>query len=128
MNARDYLNEARATIQDRGAEYGHPSDNMARTAALWSSYLEMPVTDYQVAMCMALVKIARSMETAKTDTYIDLVAYASIAAQLHTEENELYVWYIWNGFGYFLNNCIFIRVNANSVAVVTIIGGIKCLI
>lgn len=91
MNARDYLNEARATIQDRGIEYGHPTDNMARTAALWSTYLEMPITDYQVAMCMALVKIARSMETAKTDTYVDLVAYASISAQLHTEENELYV-------------------------------------
>jgi hypothetical protein len=91
MNARDYLNEARATIQDRGLDYGHPSDNMARTAALWSAYLEMPVTDYQVAMCMALVKIARSMETAKTDTYVDLVAYASISAQLHASENELYV-------------------------------------
>jgi hypothetical protein len=91
MNARDFLNEARATIQDRGMDYGHPTDNMARTAALWSSYLEMPVTDYQVAMCMALVKIARSMESAKTDTYVDLVAYASIAGQLHTEENELYV-------------------------------------
>ena len=91
MNARDYLNEARATIQDRGMDYGHPTDNMARTAALWSSYLEMPITDYQVAMCMALVKIARSMETAKTDTYVDLVAYAAITAQLHTEENEQYV-------------------------------------
>ena len=91
MNARDYLNEAKATIQDRGAEYGHPSDNMARTAAFWSSYLEMPITDYQVAMCMALVKIARSMETGKTDTYIDLCSYAAIAAQLHTEENENYV-------------------------------------
>ena len=91
MNARDYLNEARATIQDRGMDYGHPSDNMARTAALWSSYLEMPVTDYQVAMCMALVKIARSMESAKTDTYVDLAAYVSIAGQLHTEENDLYV-------------------------------------
>jgi hypothetical protein len=91
MNARDYLNEARATIQDRGLDYGHPTDNMARTAALWSAYLEMPVTDYQVSMCMALVKIARSMETAKTDTYVDLVAYAAISAQLHTEENELYV-------------------------------------
>ena len=91
MNARDYLNEARATIQDRGSHYGHPQDNMQRTASLWSAYLEMPVTDYQVAMCMALVKIARSMETAKTDTYIDLVAYTSLAAQLHTEENELYV-------------------------------------
>ena len=91
MNARDYLNEARATIQDRGQDYGHPSDNMQRTAALWSSYLEMPITDYQVAMCMALVKIARSMETHKSDTYIDMVAYCSIAAQLATEENELYV-------------------------------------
>jgi len=64
---------------------------MQRTAALWSSYLEMPVTDYQVAMCMAWVKVARSLETAKTDTYVDLVAYTSLAAQLHTEENELYV-------------------------------------
>jgi hypothetical protein len=91
MNARDFLNEARATIQDRGMDYGHPTDNMARTAALWSSYLEMPVTDYQVAMCMALVKIARSMETAKTDTYVDLVGYVAIAGQLHTEENEHYV-------------------------------------
>jgi hypothetical protein len=51
----------------------------------------MPVTDYQVAMCMALVKIARSMETGKTDTYVDLAAYVAIAGQLHTEENELYV-------------------------------------
>jgi len=91
MNARDYLNEARATIQDRGMDYGHPSDNMQRTASLWSAYLEIPVTDYQVAICMALVKIARSMESAKSDTYIDMVAYASLAAQLHTEENDLYV-------------------------------------
>jgi len=91
MNARDYLNEARATIQDRGLDYGHPSDNMQRTASLWSAYLEVPINDYQVAMCMALVKIARSMESAKTDTYVDLVAYTSLAAQLHTEENELYV-------------------------------------
>jgi hypothetical protein len=91
MNARDYLNEAKATIQDRGVHYGHPSDNMQRTASLWSAYLEMPVTDYQVAMCMALVKIARSMETAKSDTYIDLTAYVAIAGQLHTEENDLYV-------------------------------------
>ena len=91
MNARDYLNEARATIEDRGFDYGHPSDNMQRTAALWSAYLEMPVTDYQVAMCLALVKVARSMETAKSDNYIDGAAYFAISGQLHTEENNLYV-------------------------------------
>ena len=91
MNARDYLNEARATIQDRGLDYGHPSDNMSRTAALWASYLEMPITDYQVAMCMALVKIARSMETAKVDNQVDACAYLAIAGTLQTQENELYV-------------------------------------
>ena len=51
----------------------------------------MPITDYQVAMCMALVKVARSMETPSNDTYLDLAAYVAISGQLHTEENELYV-------------------------------------
>ena len=91
MNAGDFLTEARATIQDRGMDYGHPSDNMQRTAALWSSYLEMPITDYQVTTCMALVKIARSMETAKVDNQVDACAYLAIAGTLQTQENELYV-------------------------------------
>ena len=91
MKASDYLNEARAIIEDRGMDYGHPSDNMQRTARLWSAYLEMPISDYQVAMCLALVKIARSMETAKVDNFIDGAAYFAISGQLATEENELYV-------------------------------------
>jgi len=91
MNAGDYLNEARAVIQDRGMDYGHPTDNMSRTARLWSAYLEMPISDFQVAMCLAMVKIARSMESAKIDNYIDGAAYFAISGQLRTEENELYV-------------------------------------
>ena len=91
MNAGDFLTEARAIIQDRGMDYGHPSDNMQRTASLWSAYLEMPITDYQVATCMALVKIARSMETGKVDNNIDAAAYIAISGQLQTQENELYV-------------------------------------
>ena len=91
MKASDYLNEAKAIIEDRGMDYGHPSDNMQRTARLWSAYLEMPVTDHQVAMCLALVKVARSMETSKVDNFIDGAAYFAISGQLATEENELYV-------------------------------------
>ena len=91
MRASDYLNEAKAIIEDRGMDYGHPSDNMQRTARLWSAYLEMPITDDQVAMCLALVKVARSMETAKVDNFIDGAAYFAISGQLATEENELYV-------------------------------------
>jgi hypothetical protein len=91
MNARDFLNEAKATIEDRGMDYGHPSDNMQRTARLISAYLEMPINDYQVAGIMVLVKLARTMESAKVDTYIDMCGYASIMGQTHTQENELYV-------------------------------------
>jgi len=91
MKANDYLTEARAIIQDRGLDYGHPSDNMSRTASLWAAYLEMPVEPHQVAMCLALVKIARSMETGKVDNYIDGAAYMAISGQLKLEENQLYV-------------------------------------
>ena len=91
MKASDYLNEAKAIIEDRGMDYGHPSDNMQRTARLWTAYLEMPISDYQVAMCLALVKVARSMETAKVDNFIDGAAYFAISGQLATEENDLYV-------------------------------------
>ena len=91
MNAGDFLTEAKAIIQERGMDYGHPTDNMSRTASLWSAYLEMPVTDYQVAMCLALVKVARSMESSKVDNYIDGSAYFSISGQLRVTENDLYV-------------------------------------
>jgi hypothetical protein len=51
----------------------------------------MPIEPHQVAMCMALVKVARSMETGKVDNYIDGAAYFAISGQLKLEENELYV-------------------------------------
>lgn len=91
MNAKDLLAEAKDIIEDRGMDYGHPSDNMARTARLWSAYLEMPIEDYQVAACMVLVKLARTMEGSKADNYIDMLGYAAISGMLRTEENDLYV-------------------------------------
>jgi hypothetical protein len=51
----------------------------------------MPVTDYQVAMCLALVKVARSMESSKVDNYVDGSAYFALSGQLRVQENELYV-------------------------------------
>ena len=54
-------------------------------------YEEIPIEDYQVAGCMVLVKLARSMEGSKDDNYIDMLGYAAISGMLRTEENELYV-------------------------------------
>jgi len=91
MKAGDFLTEAKATIQDRGFDYGHPTDNMQRTARLWAAYLEMPIEDYQVAMCLALVKVARSMESGKVDNYIDGSAYFAISGELRSEDVIAYV-------------------------------------
>jgi hypothetical protein len=51
----------------------------------------MPIEDYQVAMCLALVKVARSMETAKVDNYIDGSAYFAISGELRSEDVVAYV-------------------------------------
>jgi hypothetical protein len=92
MKHAEILQTATDIYQDRGLSYGFPTDNMARAASLISAYLEVPVTDYQVAVILALVKIGRSIEDSqKIDTWIDGASYLAIAGQLATEENELYV-------------------------------------
>ena len=93
MKYQEILQSATDIIQDRGLnDYGHPSDNMARAARLISAYLEMPVEDYQVAVILSLVKIARTIEDGtRVDSWIDGASYLAIAGQLKTEENALYV-------------------------------------
>ena len=92
MQANEILLSATDTIRERGISYGHPADNLQHTAMLLSAYLEVPIHDYQVAGIMVLVKLARSIESAQQlDTWIDMSAYAAIAGQLATEQDELYV-------------------------------------
>ena len=92
MKHAEILSSATDLYKDRGLSYGHPSDNMARAARLISAYLEMPVEDYQVAVILSLVKIARTIEDGtRVDSWVDAASYLAIAGQLQTEENELYV-------------------------------------
>ena len=87
ITAQEILDEAGRIRGDRGAIYGHPYINHRRIADLWSAYLEVPITPDQAAICMALVKVSRLAETPGhrgRDGYVDLVAYASLAAQLAT--------------------------------------------
>jgi hypothetical protein len=83
MNRGDILTEAaRLTSSDRQNQYGDPRINHSRIAQLWTTYLETEIEPDQVAICMALVKIARLMETQSADSYIDLAAYAAIAGEI----------------------------------------------
>ena len=85
MNRGEILQEAaRLTAKDRQNIYGDPKTNHSRIADLWTTYLEQEITPQQVAICMALVKIARLMQTETEDSFIDLAAYASIAGEIAT--------------------------------------------
>jgi len=83
MNRGDILKEAaRLTSNDRQNQYGDPYTNHKRIADLWTTYLETQIKPEQVAICMALVKIARLMQTQSDDSFIDLAAYAAIAGEI----------------------------------------------
>lgn len=89
MNRNEYLDEAKSIVFDRGMGYGHPAINHQRIATLWGTFLEYPIKAEHVAICMALVKIARLIETPDhEDSYLDLIAYGAIAGELATMDWE----------------------------------------
>ena len=87
MERGEILDEAkRLTHGDRNKNYGNPLTNHARIAGLWSIFLETEVTPAQAAMCLALVKVARLIETPDhLDSFVDGAAYFGIAGEIATE-------------------------------------------
>ena len=91
VKATNILNESITTLQARGRVYADPATNHLRISHLWSTYLERYVSPEQVATCMALLKIARSMESAEyVDNYVDAAAYLAISGELATMDWDDY--------------------------------------
>lgn len=87
MNRGKILDEAKRLIHtDRQKDYGHPLINHQRIASLWSVILEKEITPAQAALCMAMVKAARLVQTPEhDDSYIDGAAYFAIAGEISHE-------------------------------------------
>ena len=86
----NWLDTANAvTRQERQTEYGSPLVNFLRTALLWSVYLDTVITPVQVAWMMASVKMAREMQSHKTDNYIDAIGYLACVQQMEEELHAL---------------------------------------
>ena len=85
--AKDLLTDAADTISQRGATHGHYDLTMLRTSKLWSEYLERQIDPMDVAICMALVKLSRIMETKTVrDSWVDFCAYAAISGELAVKD------------------------------------------
>ena len=91
FTARELLADAADTIAERGATHGHYDLTMLRTSKLWSDFLEREIEPVDVAICMALVKLARIMETKSVhDSWVDFCAYAAMAGELAVKDwNDL---------------------------------------
>jgi hypothetical protein len=73
----------------RNTDYGDRVTNHQNIANLWSAFLQKKISAHDVAICMALVKVARLMHSRKSDSYVDLAAYGAIAGEIaEREENK----------------------------------------
>jgi hypothetical protein len=89
MISKDLLEQASKLIGgDRQEDYGDKLTNHQNIADFWSVFLKTPITAHDVAICMALVKVARLMNQHKKDSYIDMAAYAAIAGEIEARTDK----------------------------------------
>lgn len=77
------LNEANSIVNGaRANTYGGPEDSFNTIAALWSAYTSRPYTASDVAVMLALLKVARLKNSPDhRDSWVDLAGYAACGAE-----------------------------------------------
>jgi hypothetical protein len=87
------LSEAlRITDGARQSSYGHPREDFARTALMWTGILRGKLREGEavgpsdVPLCMIAVKLARQTHQHKRDNLVDIAGYARTAAMVAGDE------------------------------------------
>ena len=97
MTRADILKEAEKCVcGQRQQDYGSPEDNFTTIAYLWTVYLAAEsdgklafnITAKDVAMMMALLKVARIARGDSLDSFVDLAGYAACAGEITTRETK----------------------------------------
>ncbi len=74
---------------DRAAAYGHPREDFARTAQIWSAVLGFNVPVEKVALCMIGVKMSRQCNAAKRDNWVDMAGYAQTGYMVDQKDGRM---------------------------------------
>lgn len=90
MNREETLSAARSCVcSDRNAQYGEPEDNFKSIARFWYAYKGVVYSPEDVAVMMALLKIARIKHNPENeDSWVDLCGYAACGCEISTKENK----------------------------------------
>ena len=89
MKRADILHTAEKCVcGQREQDYGSPENNFQVIADLWRSYKGVDFTATDVAMMMALLKIARIRGgNATEDSFVDLAGYAACGGEIATNNH-----------------------------------------
>lgn len=98
MNRPDILDTAKKCVcGEREQDYGKPEDNFRTIGRLWGIYLSAAHPEYaaslglnainpkDVAVMMALLKVARIATGNSPDSFVDLAGYAACAGEIATQ-------------------------------------------
>jgi hypothetical protein len=73
--------------EQKNTEYGNYEINFNLLAMLWSvilkNSLHTDIKPHQVAQCMVMLKMLRTTEKFKSDSYLDASIYLDMAKELH---------------------------------------------
>jgi len=78
----DFFCNCNRLIVERSAEYEPPAISLGKIATYWQTYTDCKTTPYDVAIMMALLKIARLSKGHHQDSLEDAAAYLAIANSL----------------------------------------------
>ncbi len=90
MTRDEILREAtKCVCGQREQDYNSPENNFKLISDLWTIYLGHEVSSIDVAMMMALLKIARIRNNPyKSDSFVDLAGYAACGGEIAAEDNK----------------------------------------
>lgn len=89
MKRAEILEQARQCVcGEREREYGKPENNFALVGKLWEAYTSHSFSAKDVAMMLALLKVARIKTGVKGDSFVDLAGYAACAGEIATQDAD----------------------------------------
>ena len=82
----EFFDRATEHIVERANQYDAPELNLKRIANSWTNFLKREVSAYEVAVMMAMLKLARLSQGYHQDTLEDAAAYIALAELLKGTE------------------------------------------
>ena len=85
----EFFSRCTEHIVERANQYDAPELNLKRIASMWTNFLKREISPYEVAVMMAMLKMARLSQGYHQDTLEDAAAYIALAELLKgTEEDD----------------------------------------